>query len=52
MSRPEEFLFEAEKYGKRDKLLFKVSELRQKSPYIKLEDAYELCWEEIKQEMV
>lgn len=47
MSRIEELVYSAHEYGKRDILLKMVSEIRIERPNVKLEDAYDLAYQEI-----
>jgi hypothetical protein len=47
MSRIEELVYSAHEYGKRDILLKMVSKIRIERPNVKLEDAYDLAYQEI-----
>lgn len=47
MSRIEDLVFSAYEYGKREILLQEVSKIRTEKPGIKLEDAYDLAYQEI-----
>ncbi len=47
MSKIEELVYSAHEYGKRDILLKMVSKIRIERPNVKLEDVYDLAYQEI-----
>ena len=48
MNRLEDILMLAEKSGNRDKVIETAKKLREYSPSMKMEDAYEQAWDHIK----
>jgi len=47
MSRLEEILYSAEEHGKRTDLLQRVGEIRDANPRMKLDDIYDMAYNEV-----
>ena len=50
MSRLEDILWEAEKLGIRREVLSRVGEIKQKTPKIRIEEAYDVAFSEVLKE--